>query len=291
MNLILHTFFNWMVRAVGKPKNITAQYQCRAITIFIAQFFNTVIIYMLVFHSIFVLKTRLETSIYGMFIVGPFAEVDPRWYLTVGSPIVFTLILQIATPHLGMLLRAFFAGIWRCFDRSWTSNDHKTKQPSQADYEELYTGPEFILQIRLAQLLSVIYISLTFSSGLPIIYLICTVYFFITYWVDKIVLLRYCRLTPHYSKYVTGAMIKLMPYAALSHFLFGFVIMSNPNILRSEINEQLFGESNTITLSSMHFNYRRQGQHHMLIYFFSFIAAIAIIFFEDFFVFVVSSVS
>jgi hypothetical protein len=47
-------------------------------------------------------------------------------------------------------------------------------------------GPEFGLDSRYAQVLTLIFTIFMYSAGLPILYLIGFAYFFFTYWVDKI---------------------------------------------------------------------------------------------------------
>lgn len=42
-------------------------------------------------------------------------------------------------------------------------------------------------------MVTVIYIVMFYGSGIPILYLIAAVYFFVTYWVEKIMILRYYR--------------------------------------------------------------------------------------------------
>ena len=68
-----------------------------------------------------------------------------RWYTVIGSPIILTILFQIITPHLGVVVAYLGKGVVRCYDRNCTWNERKTKQVIQSDYEDLYTGPEFIL--------------------------------------------------------------------------------------------------------------------------------------------------
>ena len=58
-------------------------------------------------------------------------EFNARWYLLVGTPIVIALILQIVTPHLGVLLQLISKSIERCRDRTCTSNYRVTKKVIQ----------------------------------------------------------------------------------------------------------------------------------------------------------------
>ena len=87
--------------------------------------------------------------------------------------------------------------------------------------------------MREAQLLFLVFISLTFSSGLPILYPIAFVSLFITYWAATFLLLRFYRLPPVSTKHLSNSVVLKLPYAILLHFLFGFFMFSFPNMLYS----------------------------------------------------------
>jgi hypothetical protein len=57
-------------------------------------------------------------------------------------------------PHFGVFLGSMKASLIRFIDRGCTSNKRNTRQIIQREYELLYTGPEFILQLRYSQILS-----------------------------------------------------------------------------------------------------------------------------------------
>ena len=163
----------------------------------------------------------------------PNDEFSSQWYLMVGSPVAFGMILQIAWPHLVVFVHFIYLQCVRHHDRYFTFNIRRTRQASQSAYEDMYTGPEFILQLRLAQVMSVIFVTMSLSSGMPILYLVCVVVFFVTYWVDKYLLLRFFRMTEGYTKFLTQNVIALLPLAVVLHVFFGFFILSAPNILTS----------------------------------------------------------
>jgi len=78
-------------------------------------------------------------------LVGPFDEFTQRWYFIIGVPLVFCLALQTLSPHFGVLLHSVFLQCRRWKDRRFTLDVRKTRQVVQSDYEDMYTGPEFIL--------------------------------------------------------------------------------------------------------------------------------------------------
>jgi hypothetical protein len=73
----------------------------------------------------------------------------------------------------------------RCCDRGCGSNPRKTKQLIQEDYEAMYTGPQLDLQSRYADTLSIFFVVLLYSSGMPILLASLPFCFILTYLLDK----------------------------------------------------------------------------------------------------------
>lgn len=95
------------------------------------------------------------------------------------------MLINIVTPHIGAFVGIFISGIKRCWDRKCTCNQRKTRRRVQEDYEKLYMGPEFLIEIRYSQIIASFYILMIYSAGLPLLYLIGMFQTFVLYWVDK----------------------------------------------------------------------------------------------------------
>ena len=70
-------------------------------------------------------------------------------------------------------------------DRHNTCDRRRTKQLTQTAYENMNTPPEFNFGTRYASIVSNIWITFTYSAGIPLLYIIQFVNLIITYWVDK----------------------------------------------------------------------------------------------------------
>lgn len=101
------------------------------------------------------------------------------------------MTLQIFSLHSSFLYNCISLKTKRCCDRGCTSNKKLTKQSTQKEYEDLYTGPKFNMHVRLAQILSTVLIVLTYSSSIPVLYFIAFLTFLIMYWVDKYLIFTY----------------------------------------------------------------------------------------------------
>lgn len=88
--------------------------------------------------------------------------------------------------------------------------------------------------MRLANLTTMIFISMSFSTGLPVYYAICTLSMILSYLIDKLLLLRFYRMNPMFDRYISELVIQMLPYSLLLHCIFGILIISTPNYLSSQ---------------------------------------------------------
>lgn len=74
---------------------------------------------------------------------------------------------------------------------------------------------------------------MTYSSGLPILYFIAFLSFIVTYWTDKILVLRFYRKTEGFTPELSKTAIKCLPTCLLLHALIGHLMFSSPRVLHS----------------------------------------------------------
>ena len=102
---------------------------------------------------------------------GQFGDFGEAWYLTVGTSIMFTMILSIFTAQATKVVALTQLGVSQCADRGFRfqkrscrplcdSGEHITHKASQKALEELYLGPEFTLEERYATLLNQFFVNM-----------------------------------------------------------------------------------------------------------------------------------
>ena len=101
----------------------------------------------------------------------------------------------------------------------------------QQDYEDINTGNEFMLEFRYSNMLIVLSLALFYSSGIPILYPMAAVFFFITYFTDKWLLLRYYRKPPKFNCYLARKTLVWFKYIIVMHVIGGILMYSNSSIL------------------------------------------------------------
>ena len=97
---------------------------------------------------------------------------------------------------------------------------------AQSDYEKMYIGPVFNLQIREAQLMSLVFLTMTFGAGMPLVYFIAVVTVFVSFWVDLYLLINFYSLTNQFTKHLSASTVGVLPWAVIVHLLFAFFFYS-----------------------------------------------------------------
>jgi hypothetical protein len=152
----------------------------------------------------------------GNRIVGTHADFDPEWYANVGGQIILTMIINCFTPH-----------VWPLFRVSklrWRQNSIITY--SQRELNELYLGPVFFTSFRLSHMTMTVFVVMLFSSGMPILYLICCAMTFVHFYVDKWLLFNFYRTPPAYSSRLQEWTSSWMSWSVVGHLGFACWMLS-----------------------------------------------------------------
>ncbi|RHY90031.1 hypothetical protein DYB35_001248 [Aphanomyces astaci] len=168
--------------------------------IFIAQFFNTALIVLLLNANMddVMDKSGAGASVNGVKIFsGKYSDFSVSWYNDVGISLMLTMLINMVSPHAGVFITYVVVEFQRFSDRGFSFDMTITHQETQRDLEALYRGPEFDLASRND-------ISIAF--------------------------LRVVRSPPQYDGKIAGAAGSLLPWAVLLHTLFGIWMYSNTQI-------------------------------------------------------------
>lgn len=210
--------------------------------------------------------------------VGIYDEFNSKWFLNIGSALLITQAFMLVLPHIFVILEAIGVCVERCLDRRCTFDTKNTSKIIQSDYEDLYTGPYEVLEVRYGQVMATIFVTLTFCSGIPLLLPLTFGILFVQYWVDKFLVFQYYRKTTYFTKKLSAFVVSMMPIAIIFHYVFAGMLFSNPFMFKTEPIEW-FGND-----WSQYFNNKRMGQRHMVVWFvFALLNALLFIF-EEFFV-------
>merc|ERR1711871_268183 len=116
---------------------------------------------------------------------------------------------------------------------------------TQSEFLELFIGPRLQLAQNYAVLMNTLFICYLFASGMPLMYFICFITFFLAYWVDKWAFVRLYRIPENFDESIAQLNTWFLPIAALGHVLMGMWMFSNPEIFPNGMFEAIDDLSGT----------------------------------------------
>lgn len=170
----------------------------RAITLvtFLCQFFNTAFVILLV--SADLSEQPFPTMGFNS---GTNGDFNSSFFKLCGNTLIGSMMFNAIYP----ILEAF--GYWgmriffRCLDRSCCScSVYKTKKTSIQTYENLYSGPEYLMHYKYSTILNVCFVTLMYGFGLPFLFPAGILALVVLYFVEKTMLYYAYRTPPMYDE-------------------------------------------------------------------------------------------
>ena len=214
--------------------------------LFVGQFAMTVLVTLLVYAEIQPIKDAIQDGLIhlvpskGMseaeryaihrdilnrfpFFAGRFRDLSPQWYGRVGVALFITVLCNLALPFVSMV----FGVLNRCSSSCWCC----LRGPyTRRSLTRSLQAPCFELGARYGVMLNFTFTSMLLASGMPALWLVAALLFFITYMVDKIVLLRLSRTPVNYSRTISDVCIGWFKYAAVLHMAMSVWTFSATNV-------------------------------------------------------------
>lgn len=240
INFLLKTIFRFLShfeRVISRSKE-----QVKIMSkVFVAIFINT---------SLIILAVNANFSSLGFFDMLPFgkyifnskfSDFTREWYIEVGSTLTITMLVSVFSPHLFNLLIFYPRGGCKrtCY------KGYKT----QKEINLAFKGPDFDIATRYSQILNVVFSSMLYSGGIPLLNATCCATIFLLYWTDKFLILRHYSRPPRYNQDLNNKFLSILPWAAILHCGFSLYMIGTEDIFPENFyssDGNLYAEKNDI---------------------------------------------
>lgn len=181
-----------------------------------------------------------------------YKDFGTKWYFNVGATICFVLANNAVVSQLSSLSKPFVAAFKRYKERGYnssikkegTEDDVNTKMVFQTDLQAFYTNPQILADGIYSKLFAMLWSCLAFSAGLPILYAVGAVAFFMLYWVNKILLIKFYAKNTQFDEDLPVKSAAIMKFGLVFHLLFGAFMFSNSTILEAANNLSIVNKVN-----------------------------------------------
>lgn len=227
--------------------------------LFILKYINTALIFFINGDNVIMKK------VFGITIASS-NQFTTNWFNTIGVTIILVQLSDAFFTHV--------AKLWQyCKHRYMLSTYLKSAAGeklvlTQDELNKMQEGPDCELSFTYAQIMSTLFVCLTFSTGIPLLYIIAAGNFFMYYCVEKFLFINMYKVPPHFNSFIGRRATTMIPYAVILHLAMSIWVLSNPELFDNSgsatspaavvknsipqysIRDQMFG-SNTFPLLVM----------------------------------------
>ncbi|GBG27280.1 Hypothetical Protein FCC1311_035022 [Hondaea fermentalgiana] len=205
--------------------------------LFITTYLNTGLVVLVVnadFQS--VLDTTFNS--FGQWLFqGNFDDFTQEWFRVVGVEIIMFAALNVLAPHIYPLVLQAINSLYRRYHMPI----------SQSELNEMYLGPDFVLSYRYSQVLMMCFFLMTYSTGMPVLYMFGIISIPVTFAVDKFFFTHLCRTPAEFSGVLATWANEILQWAAVVHLVFGIWMLTSPYIFPQSSSDIALGALASIT--------------------------------------------
>lgn len=143
--------------------------------VFVATFFNTGFLLLMVNAN---MSEHKDWPILPSILTGQWYDYVPGWYSTVGYTIVYTMIINVVMPFVALGMAWGMPFVFRLMDVGCSMNPYDTKKTSMTQFKQTWSGQDYIIHFKFANVLNVYYVTLMYGMGLPILFPLAALNFF-----------------------------------------------------------------------------------------------------------------
>lgn len=140
--------------------------------VFLAQFFNTGIIILIINANLAEHEPREQFKMKQVFAFfrGPFSDYMPQWYLDVGMKIIITYFVQGLLPFILLVKVVVVSELKFRLDTRCTKDPYVTKKSTMQNYKAIYFGEDWPIHFRYSEALNITFLAMLYGIGMPIMF-------------------------------------------------------------------------------------------------------------------------
>ena len=127
--------------------------------------------------------------------------------------------------------------VFRFMDKGFHCDSKHSKCKSIQQYVDLYSGPEFQLHYRFSALLNVVFVTLLYGTGMPLLFIFAVLTFLGTNIMDRILLAKFYQQPPNFDISLSKKVNGVLPIAGILHLLMGYWMYTNPYLTSNTLLE------------------------------------------------------
>ena len=152
--------------------------------------------------------------------------------------IISVALINAFMPPITLAIQVVFRNARRSWDQKRfcrRNPPENTAQKTFFSYKELYSGDEFEIHYQYAHMLVIIFVTLLFGPGMPLLFPIGMMSLMILYGTTRVQLAYFSKRPPAYNSIMTFTTINLLKFAPYLYVCYGAWLFSNQQVFRDKV--------------------------------------------------------
>ena len=226
INYILRTVCIMLVDWIGFNTETERLSKTTTIT-FVVQFFNSAFLLLMT-------NANLSEQVFSFGLTsGSLPDFNTAWFRFVGDVIVAAMVFNVFYPAIELVMYWALRVLFRCMDRGCTCRG-ATRSTSIQGYISTYQGPIYFMHFKYSSILTIVYITMMYGFGMPVLFPIAMLSFLVLYITEKIMFFYGYVSPPMYDERLSNDVLTKLQFAPLLYIIFGYWMASNQQLLSND---------------------------------------------------------
>jgi len=163
---------------------------------------------------------------------GSSSDFDQDWFVNIGDTIVGSMQFNIVFPVVMECGWFMMRLATRTFDKPVPADSEKpTKSITIQQYVNKFAGPEYFMHYKYSSIMNIVYLTMMFGSGMPILFPIAMASLFVLYCLENYMLYYVFKNPPAYDEVLNDRVLANLAFAPIFMLGFGYWMYSSPQLL------------------------------------------------------------
>ena len=144
------------------------------------------------------------------------------------------MLINSILPYVGLVTGFLIPKLKRLLDNKFSGSPYKTKKTAMAAYKDLYSGAEYVIHFKYSGVLNIVYITMMYGMGMPILFVLAAFNFFNQWICERIIVAYQMKLPPALDDKLTINCIKMLKLAPIMLLFNGYWMISNRQIYENK---------------------------------------------------------
>jgi hypothetical protein len=160
------------------------------------------------------------------------------------------MIINSIVPYVGIVAGLLIPKLKKAHDNKFTGDLYVTRKTGMQKYKDIQSGAEYVIHFKYSGILNIVYITMMYGVGMPILFPIAAFNFFNQWVCERLTVALLVKQPPALDAKLTNNCISLLKWSPLFLLFNGYWMLSNKQIF---LNTWEFIEKSTDSMKSEHF--------------------------------------